>query len=329
MSFDQSIIEFDNDNYNNQELKACLERFGVSIIKNVLDPEYCDNTFYEICDTLNYVTSNLDKPFDVNNSSTWNTLEKLKPVKGMIFQNWGLGHCQPIWNLRCNRNIINVFEKIYETNDLLVSYDAFSFLPPPEITRKNWHSNSWYHCDQKLSNDFLECYQGWISLTDTDIGDATLSVILKSHRMHYDFKRIFNIEEKGDFVMMKDHIDELLRMFPFVEHRITCPKGSLVLWDSRLLHSGDLPLKTRKNANFRCVSYLCYTPRSLCTPSNLKRKKQLLYKRGNNGYLRTTNHYPHRPVMFPEIPRFCDKNLSIVKLPDPFISEEFNYLTGF
>ena len=39
---------------------------------------------------------------------------------------------------------------------------------------------------------------------------------------------------------------------------IKCPKGSLVVWDSRLVHCGMGVLRDRKNPNFRCINYLSY-----------------------------------------------------------------------
>ena len=47
----------------------------------------------------------------------------------------------------------------------------------------------------------------------------------------------------------------------------------MVFWDSRTIHCGVEPRKGREQQNFRCVVYLCYTPRSLSTEKELKKKK--------------------------------------------------------
>jgi ectoine hydroxylase-related dioxygenase (phytanoyl-CoA dioxygenase family) len=70
-------------------------------------------------------------------------------------------------------------------------------------------------------------------------------------------KKKFYIEEKGCSVK-----------------RIKCPKGSLVLWDSRTIHCGSECLKSRATFNFRNVVYVCYEPRTRCTEKNLIKKRK-------------------------------------------------------
>ena len=55
-------------------------------------------------------------------------------------------------------------------------------------------------------------------------------------------------------------------------HYIKCPAGSLVLWDSRTIHCGKEPDSNRTKSNYRCCVYLCYTPRSMATPTILNKK---------------------------------------------------------
>ena len=312
-----------------------IRRYGFCVIKDVLSNDESVNLFNGITNTLSYVTSQLPVPFDINNTNTWNTLKSLRPVKGMIFQNWGLGHCQELWNLRCNQKIIDIFNLLYGypigSKELLVSYDAFSFQCPPEYTgNDDFEINKWYHYDQSLERQNFECLQSWIAATDTYDGDATLAVMIYSHNLHSQIKQIIpGFSSNGDFVMLNEYID-LFKSFGCIEHRVKCPKGSLVIWDSRLLHYGAKPLKGRPNHNFRCVAYLSYTPRFLGNEKDIKRKSEIIGKRGSNGYLRTTNHWPHRPIMFPEIPsRMTKANIpNILPLPNPYINPEYLYLTG-
>ena len=51
---------------------------------------------------------------------------------------------------RCSTpKIINVFKNIYDTDDLLVSFDGASFSPPHEITKRGYYkNNNWLHVDQ-------------------------------------------------------------------------------------------------------------------------------------------------------------------------------------
>ena len=329
--FNQSLIEIDSLEDIGYEIRRRIKKYGVCIVKDVIPVNECDSIFNEISNTLSYVTQNLEIPFDANNERTWKTLELLAPVKGMIFQNWGLAQMQEIWNVRCDQRIIDIFNDLYRleqnSDQLLVSFDAFSYLCPPEITGKNWEKENWYHYDQKLKNTEFESIQSWLSVTKTNHDDATLAVMVYSNLLHSQCRKLFSIQDKDDFVMMKDYVREFTER-GCIEHRMSCSKGSLVLWDSRTLHYGALPLRNREEQNFRCVIYLCYTPRSYSDKRTLKRKYKIFGQRGKKGYLRTTNHYPHRPVMFPEIHRFADQNLPIVSIDTPVVDECYHYLLG-
>lgn len=68
------------------------------------------------------------------------------PTKGMLLQNWILGHMQCLWDLRCNQNIINIFKDIYSlprSKDLLVSFDAVSVNLPPEAGIGEFEKDTW------------------------------------------------------------------------------------------------------------------------------------------------------------------------------------------
>ena len=73
-------------------------------------------------------------------------------------------------------------------SDLLVSFDAFSFQMPPEITKRGWNQNhTWYHTDQSYTRNNLESIQSWITGLDVEEGDATLAFLEGSNRFHKSF----------------------------------------------------------------------------------------------------------------------------------------------
>lgn len=149
-----------------------------------------------------------------------------------------------------------------------------------------------------------------------------------SHAYHREYGKVYKSENNKDWIQVND-----LQFFTdrgCVEHRIVAPKGSLVLWDSRTLHYGAKPLFGRQSPNFRSVVYLCYTPRSLITENTRIRKIDIFNSRGSKGYKRTTNHWPHKPVMFPETPYIRSGIIpNVLPLPDPIIPEEYKYLIGY
>jgi GR25 family glycosyltransferase involved in LPS biosynthesis len=105
---------------------------------------------------------------------------------------------------------------------------------------------------------------------------------------------------------------------------IKCPKGSMVLWDSRTIHCGLEPLKGRKTQNFRCVAYLCYMPRVLAKESQIIKKIKAFEEK------RMTTHWPCNIKLFPKIPRTYGAEIpEITELPTPIINELGRRLVGY
>lgn len=276
--------------------------------------------------------------FNVHDVSTWDIIDRLYPVDGIIFQQWGLGASQTIWDVRTNHKVIDVFSKIYGTDRLSVSYDAISFVLPAEFQDKadKWYSKDKWHFDQKLEVKEFECIQGWVNAMDTNKGDATIAVMLGSQKFHSQYEQYYfnrfgkKIDIKGDFVRIEEGADMLVEM-GCIPYRVECPKGSLVLWDSRVLHFGSKPINVREKPNYRMLAYLCYTPLSLLKESKKKRKQALFTERSSNGCGRTTNHWAHRPLVFPQNPsvaRFGKKMPNINPLPQAVIAPQYEFLIG-
>lgn len=247
----------------------------------------------------------------------------------MLLQQWGIGHCQMLWDLRQKRKIIDVFCSIYNVKpkELLVSFDGASFHFPPEVTGCGYRrqiESGWLHCDQSFQRNKFECVQSWITANDVEKGDATLIFMQGSHKYHKHFKEHFNITEKQDwYKLTKEHISWYKEQGCEVIC-IRCPKGSLVLWDSRTIHSGTESIKDRENPKIRCVGYLCYMPREQVTAAMLKKKRKAFEE------LRTTNHWPCKPKLFPKIPRTYGAPISkVVDIEKPIVDKLGLILAGF
>ena len=292
---------------NVETLKNTLEQYGIAIIPSVLNENECNNMFNEVWSFFEYITSEWETPLKRNDKTTWNQFYKLQPLHSMLIQHWGVGHCQASWNLRQNEKIVDIFARLWNCTkeDLLVSFDGLSFNLPPEDTGKGWNrNNTWYHVDQSYVKSGFECIQSWITAFDVNKGDATLSVYEKSHNYHQECGNNFGITDKLDWYKLnKDQLQFYINK-GCKKINIECPKGSLVLWDSRMVHCGIEAQQTRPNPNFRCVVYLCYMPKSKSNKTNLDKKKKAFEE------LRTTSHWPAKIKLFPKKPRvYGDPNL--------------------
>lgn len=281
-----------------------LEQYGVAIIPNVLNELECEQMRNGAWSYLEHITQNMENPIKKNNPNSWKSYKELFPKHGMLLQQWGVGHAQFNWDLRQNPKIVNIFAQIWnvESTQLFVSFDAASFGFPPETTNFGWKHHIKLHCDQSFLNSDFKCIQSWIGANDTEDGDATLCVLEGSHNHHAEFKQQFNhlteAELKDNWFILSDaHINWFVQEKNCALKYIKCPKGSLVLWDSRTIHSGSEPMKGRPNPKMRIVSYLCYLPKQMSSKKNNKKRIEAY----NN--LRTTSHWVDNVKMFPKLPR--------------------------
>lgn len=310
-----------------ENLRSTLERYGVAIVPGVLTSEECAAMKSGAWDFFEKVTTQLETPLKRGDPLTWSTIKELYPNRGMLFQHWGIGHAQYLWDLRQNPKVVDVFAKFWSVKpeELLVSFDGASFGLPPEKTKIGWHRRDWYHFDQRLSYPDFRCVQAWVTANDVNPGDATLTVIEGSNSQREFFVHKKNLwEQDRDWAKMDSDQISWFEQRGCVKRDITCKAGDMVLWDSRTAHAGKGPIRGRKKENQRVVGYVCYQPRKLATKSDL-RKKQKLFKE-----LRTTSHWPAKPKAFGKNPHTYGKPLPDVPAPtDPVLSSLGLKLAGF
>lgn len=292
------MYEFEKYVCGKENLKEMIGLHGVAIIPGVLDESECDSMVSKMWDFFEHITEKWDKPLRRDDEDTWREFYKLYPLNSMLLQRWGIGHAQAAWDVRQNTKIVEIFADFWGCGmeELLVSFDGASFHLPPEVTKKGWNKSTKYHTDQSYTKTDFRCVQSFVTGLDINDGDATLAFIQGSNKYHDEFAEEFGITDKADWHKLTKE-QEQFYLDRGCEKRIRCPKGSLVFWDSRTIHFGIEPLKTRAAPNLRAVIYLCYMPRSLSSKADLKKKEKAFRE------LRTTNHYPCKIKLFPTAPR--------------------------
>jgi len=317
--------EFEKYTATSTTLKKVLEEYGVAIIPNVLNAQECNDLLSGIWDYFEHITQDWEKPISRENPLSLREIYKLYPLHSMLFQHFQVGHAQVCWDVRQKEEIVNIFKTFWETDELLTSFDGLSFNVPPEKTNRGWYrGNTWYHTDQSYTRPNFECMQSWVTALDVNPGDATLSFMEKSNKYHKEFAETFKITDKKDWCKLTKEHEQFYKTRGCEYKKISCPKGSMVFWDSRTIHCGCEALKERPNHNFRAIIYTCYTPKTLITPA-LLRKKQKAFNE-----LRTTNHWPHKPKLFGKMPRTYGGEIPVVKdINPPNVTELGRSLAGF
>ena len=313
-----------------ENVNTYLDEYGVAVIPNILTEAECVQYRNSIWSELKYITR--DK-FNVDDPTTWNEFYNLYPLHSMLLQHYSVGHLQPIWDIRQHPNITRSFETIWNTpkEDLLVSFDGLSAHLPPEITRRGWyHNNNWFHTDQSYKKTSKCCIQGFVNLYPVNDGDASLSILEKSHNYHAYFneRRQPDCEYNNDWYKLNNDEIQFYMDRGCYKYAVKAGVGSLVLWDSRTIHQGKEPEKTRGNPNFRMVVYVCMLPRATSNEKALQKKQKAFNE------LRTTNHWANNPKLFPKLPRTYGGDryhslLDILPIHPPILSDIGRRLAGF
>jgi hypothetical protein len=291
-----------------------LDKYGVCVIPNVLDEKTCIEYRDNIWKDLKYLHQDR---FDINDTSSWKNFYDMFPAHSFLIQHFGVAHLQSVWDIRQNKNIAKIFAQIHnvKVEDLRSSYDGISVGLPPEVTKRGWYKNSWLHCDQGKERRGRVCVQGQVNLYPVNEGDATLTVLEGSHLLHEEFfKDKENTSKTKDWYMLNEEDIEWYKTKGCKEVLIKAPIGSLILWDSRTIHSGHEVQKGRKKPNFRMVIYVCHLPKTFFDKRSIKRRQKALEER------RVLNHWSAK--MFPKDPRTYGAELKLFnKVKAPVLSE--------
>lgn len=321
------VYEYEKYIAKKETLRETIEKYGVAIIPRVLDDDECKRMVHGFWDFFEHITQVWDVPIKRTDTDTWREFFKLYPLHSMLIQRWGAGQSQVSWDVRQNEKVVDIFSHFWKCKkeELLVSFDGMSFNLPPEVTKRGWNrQNTWYHTDQSYTRNDFECVQSWVTGVDVNEGDATLTFMEGSNRFHAEFAQEYKMNEKEDWYKLTEEHEQFYTSRGCEYKNIKCPKGSMVFWDSRTIHCGVEASKTRTKPNIRAIVYLCYMPRVLCSSANLKKKQKAVNE------LRTTNHYPCKPKLFPENPRTYGAEVpKITPIAPPVLTNLGKKLAGF
>jgi Phytanoyl-CoA dioxygenase (PhyH) len=272
--------------------------------------------------------------------ASWKKWSETGVLHSMLLQFHSAGQAQYIWDIRSNPKVANVFAQIWKVkaDQLITSMDGVSYHLPPEETGKGWFRHHWFHSDQSFGNSKKESVQSWVTGYDVTDQDATLMAVIGSHLKHSEFSPVikakmqknakdeadFKKRFRGNFTVLDDDDIQWFTERGCKPLAIACPAGSIVLWDSRVIHYGREPLKTRKLARLRNVAYVCMTPRAWCKPKDLAKRVKIFED------MRLTRHLPHHPTVFADKPRTYGKVLPTFGKPSkPVLSALGRRLVGY
>uniref|UniRef100_A0A0B6ZQ63 Phytanoyl-CoA dioxygenase n=1 Tax=Arion vulgaris TaxID=1028688 RepID=A0A0B6ZQ63_9EUPU len=289
-----------------QENRDDLLEKGYTVVREVLTETECDQ----------YVMS-YRKWLDCFPSGTF------PQCKFSLIQRYRIGHMEPTWSARLKS--YPVFSQLWHTDKLLTSFDAVAIGRPPESGQEEFWSpdQCWLHCDQSIDREGLHAYQGSIYLEHCDQDDWTFDVVEGSHQHFDDF--MDRLGKSRCTTVSKEDLDWWSER-GCTRKRVACPKGGMILWDSRLLHANVRPVKGRIHPErWRYVVFVCMTPAAWASEADLELKVNAY----NN--LLLTGHWPSTGIIvFPSrlVEGSVESSIVLDKLPDIARTELVQRLAG-
>jgi hypothetical protein len=287
-----------NNNNNNEptpmDQKKIMEFFeklkedGYCVIPSILSDEECNSGIDGLWTWLESLGTGIKR----KEKSSWSDKKWIPNTKGIVVD-LPVGQEQFVWDIRQNPKIVNIFSTLWETKpeDMLVSFDRLCIMVPPELNGSHSPVPVWAHSDQNPAKSGLCCVQGSVTLEEVGPNDGTLVVYKGSHRLHEKYFKTHGCRTKSDFVLLpKGETWYQEKGCEIV--RVTAPKGSLILWDSRTIHYTCAAKLPREIPRFRYVVYVCMTPRAWTTEDICVQKTKVFEEK------KCTNHWPHEVSTF-------------------------------
>jgi len=270
-----------------------LEDNGYVVFKDVATPAQIETGINLAWDFL----ENLGIGINRHDEKTWDTPEWPDPYGKGILASHSVGQCELLWFARGIPAVKEIFSHIWNTNDLITSFDGFCFHRPFEYNSYWKTKSNWYHLDQNGHYKPSKlCIQGFLNFYPSGPEDGGLVVVPKFHTI---FNKIFKdrpfLKKRDDFIVLANDHQLWHKDLPqagLAPIKICCEPGDFVLWDSRTLHSNSPATVPRPFPQSgllsprRIVTYICMTPQSRLTPE-VRVKRILCYEEGY-----TTTHWP-------------------------------------
>lgn len=279
------LIQHDGTKYG--DWRDDFHRDGFAIVKNVITPERAE---YYKKKQIEWLQS-FNLGFDPDNESTWTQDHLPVSFKGGMYFAYASTHEKFVWEARTEPGVLDVFSKLWGTDELQCSFDGMNITLPRQ---KDLEWSPWPHCDQNPSRKGMQCVQGLLNYQPNGPKDGGLIVMKGSSKLfdqffhetremaeHPDkppewlkFKDLFIFKEE-DVQWFKDHGCEMVKT--------ELEPGDLALWDSRTMHYACFP----EGDLIRHVQYICMTPRKFAKEEDLKLKASLFQE------WEGTTHWPH------------------------------------
>ena len=283
-----------------EEHRLHLEEKGYVVVPNVITEELADETI------SNFQAFNAESTGQDFNH--YDRALELKNVHGIIEFPGSLSHVDFVEKIRHDAGVTGVFASIYGVNPsedpIRFSYDRVNYQASETMRGLTTRARkSWWHVDQHYSEPNFSCVQGYVDLVGSETDQhAGLMVISESHLKFADLALAHiagAVEEKTNWDrdwhrLTDEELTYCMQQGGEIVN-VKCPKGGMVLWDSRTVH---MSRPNHHPNDERLVIYTCGWPESRLSEEDKSRRSEARKKR------RATSHWPDARHLFPVKPQW-------------------------
>ncbi len=267
---------------------------GYAVVPSLISQERVDEYKSMMWDTLESMSGQYDDfqfKREYDNYSTYKA-DHIPMHKHGILECYKINHCQAAREARKDERILKFFVALYGNTQLVCSLDRITFKFPGRPYRSQ---GDWPHIDQNPRKLGRRCIQAYLNITGTtNEKEPGIRFYDKSHEAFEKFGKPHRGKFDGDWFKLDDEMKHTIpREYNLKLVKPLNPPGSLVLWDSRTIHSPDDGTDFK---NGRCVFYMSYLPYQ----SDTFDAKQELMKSTAFTSMRATPHVPFPQTMFPK-----------------------------
>jgi ectoine hydroxylase-related dioxygenase (phytanoyl-CoA dioxygenase family) len=256
------------------DISASLRLRGYAVIPNVISEEVVDSVLSDFQAFHAHATG---QQFD---STYYDRALEFKNVHGIIEFPGALSHTHFVNRIRQHPHVLQVFAEIHGVNraldPILMSYDRVNYQASMDMRKLHTRDRkSWWHIDQSWTRPYFDCVQGYVDIVGSETDDHGGLMVLEGS--HFHFENIATAYHAGllgnwtgDWYRVDDELlDYLLSHCSVVN--VKCPKGGMVLWDSRTVH---MSRPNRHAQDERFVIYTCGLPKSRFSAKDLLRREE-------------------------------------------------------
>eukprot|EP00930_Biecheleria_cincta_P041942 TRINITY_DN28841_c0_g1_i1.p1 TRINITY_DN28841_c0_g1~~TRINITY_DN28841_c0_g1_i1.p1 ORF type:complete len:514 (-),score=95.07 TRINITY_DN28841_c0_g1_i1:121-1662(-) len=240
-------------------LREVFARHGCVLVTDVLDEAQCAmlellwakdllDTVDDTAPTTDFVAETLQHVRE-HGVSAWPSIWKSHlGSKGCASQR-GLPHGRFAWAARLHPEVRRVFEKLFDEEQLCVGLDVV-FWAAADADGPAAEDKQWLHVDQNFCSGLTHlCAQGILYVWPScDEHASTTALWPRSHLSIYqqlmqDQHAFEKGKKRSQSVRINDlqnysMREDLVAQGVASTRRVPCPRGSLLLWDSRTIHQG-------------------------------------------------------------------------------------------